>query len=285
MYSLGIIGGGRGGLALLNLVENLPDVELKWVVDIQEHAPAIRRARELGIKTSADFAPLVGDYDLDMVIEVTGSDQVNALLEESKHPGLTVVNALAARMVVDIIDQRESMVKHLHEQAQNLVDSADNLSKNIERNRQNMKHLTREAERMAQTGEELSSTAGEAARAGGDIQNILRIIQDMAKKINIIGLNASIEAARAGDVGRGFAVVAEEIRTLSENSSASVKQISGIIDKMVLLLDTIGRSIKNAGDTARGQASVSGEVLVNLEELSAIAGSLEKMSHELLLYT
>ena len=65
------------------------------------------------------------------------------------------------------------------------------------------------------------------------INNIVSSINEIAEQTNLLSLNASIEAARAGDAGRGFAVVAEEIRKLSDQCLASSTQISVIIEEIV----------------------------------------------------
>lgn len=65
------------------------------------------------------------------------------------------------------------------------------------------------------------------------INDAVSLIQDIAQQTNLLSLNASIEAARAGDSGRGFAVVAEEIRNLSEESSKGAKQIAEIVNQLI----------------------------------------------------
>lgn len=62
-----------------------------------------------------------------------------------------------------------------------------------------------------------------------EIQKITGFIEEIAAKTNLLALNASIEAKRAGDAGRGFAVVAEEIRKLADASNHSTKQITAIL--------------------------------------------------------
>ncbi len=62
-----------------------------------------------------------------------------------------------------------------------------------------------------------------------EIGTISTIINDIANRTNLLALNASIEAARAGDEGKGFVVIAEEIRSLSEKAAKSSKNIADII--------------------------------------------------------
>ncbi|KLI16196.1 hypothetical protein SU46_09495, partial [Brachyspira hyodysenteriae] len=66
--------------------------------------------------------------------------------------------------------------------------------------------------------------------ASAKIKNITKVIEDIAFQTNILALNASVEAARAGDQGRGFAVVASEVRNLAQNSQTSAKDITLLID-------------------------------------------------------
>lgn len=68
--------------------------------------------------------------------------------------------------------------------------------------------------------------------SAANINKAVEIIKGLAAQTNLLSLNASIEAARAGEAGRGFAVVAEEIRNLSEESSASAQEIETIVQEL-----------------------------------------------------
>lgn len=67
----------------------------------------------------------------------------------------------------------------------------------------------------------------------GKVRDIVSVIEQISGQTNLLSLNASIEAARAGDAGRGFAVVADEIRVLSDNTSSELNNIKEIITELV----------------------------------------------------
>jgi len=94
------------------------------------------------------------------------------------------------------------------------------------------------------------------------ITQVSEVIGDIAKKTNLLALNASIEAARAGQHGRGFSVVAEEVQKLSENTARQTEQIRELIEELVSELEPAQRAVRTSRE-------LMGETVTQAEETGA----------------
>ncbi|GMG95544.1 hypothetical protein EN5CB1_03700 [Tepidimicrobium xylanilyticum] len=111
--------------------------------------------------------------------------------------------------------------------------------------------------------------------------NIINMIQNIAKQINLLGLNAAIEASRAGEVGKGFTVVAEEIRKLSGESSNSVKEIENILQEIKESSDEQGRIIDEIQNIVEKQKGIAIVLNNSLQELYSNINLLVEYSKSL----
>jgi methyl-accepting chemotaxis protein len=85
-----------------------------------------------------------------------------------------------------------------------------------------------------------------------EMSNAIAVIARIARQTNMLALNASIEAARAGQHGKGFAVVAEEVRTLAKTSNEAAEQIAALVTGASKKIDTGAVLSKNVETTLVG---------------------------------
>lgn len=110
---------------------------------------------------------------------------------------------------------------------------------------------------------------------------ILEYIRSIADQTKMLGLNAAIEAARAGDAGRGFGVVAEEIRKLSESSKDTATRIR-VLTKSIE--QKINVAIQGSEVTLRAseeQAAATQQMSASIQELSSMLSEMTRIAHEI----
>lgn len=113
-----------------------------------------------------------------------------------------------------------------------------------------------------------------------NVKGIISVIGDISSQTQLLSLNASIEAARAGDAGKGFAVVADSISGLSEDTNQQVDQITNIINTLVDDFDECIKTIDETVEDGNAQKKDLESVIEGFEELiSEISETSEKVEH------
>lgn len=114
----------------------------------------------------------------------------------------------------------------------------------------------------------------------GEINEVVEFIKEIADETRLLGLNASIEAAKAGTAGLGFGVVAEEIRKLSNDSKQTVTKIREFLSN---IRTSVSRTVDMGAGTmmnAEQQAAAIQEVTASIEEINALAETLKSVVEE-----
>lgn len=168
-----------------------------------------------------------------------------------------------------MVEDTNTQVSVLHEAADAIKDSSDTANTTL----QELDSINKKAITSINVIYEQTHTTNESAMK---IKEATTLISSIADETNLLSLNASIEAARAGDAGRGFAVVASQIQKLAEQSNESARQIDEII---YTLLEDSQKAVKTMEDVKAIMEQQSDNVFKAGEVFSQVdAGIIDSIS-------
>lgn len=141
--------------------------------------------------------------------------------------------------------------------------------------------ISEEIQKIINSNSDTSNALNKANKNTKDTNEILKFIQSISSHTNLLGLNAAIEASRAGENGRGFNVVAQEIRKLSKSSSESVKKIDSVLQEVSSSMGLVTDSINKSNSNFEAVSSAIEEITSSIQELSSTAQILEELAKKI----
>jgi methyl-accepting chemotaxis protein len=209
-------------------------------------------------------------------IQVTSTSQdvtksTESLAQMSEMQAVQVSDAIAA----------------INEMATSITQVADNAAQSAEVSDQSKSSAKDGAEAVQHTNvamdairERVQETARAIKRLGEssqEIGNIVQLINDIADRTSILALNASIQAAMAGDAGRGFAVVADEVQRLAERSTNATKQIETLIKNIQGEINEAGTSMEESIERVVQGSQLAQDAHQKLEDIETVSLQLAEL--------
>jgi methyl-accepting chemotaxis protein len=230
------------------------------------------------LKEKSDSLEIISGGDFSRQIKKAGdADALGASMIRMQESLSSVL-----RQIQQAIDQVAQGADQVSMASQDLSQGATEQASSLEEISSSITEINGQASQNAASAAEASSLANEARDSAvsgnrfmeelvqamqqinlgsGEIKKVVKVIDDIAFQINLLALNANVEAARAGKYGRGFAVVANEVRNLANRSAEAVRETETIVDDS---LERISAGDKLVNDTA--------------EQLVRIVGGIEKVA-------
>jgi methyl-accepting chemotaxis protein len=176
-------------------------------------------------------------------------------------------------------------------------------SRQIAESAQRVAHVAEESSAAARAGDQTMGKAHESVsgikrqvdlivthmldlgKKSQQIGGILEIINELAEQTNILAINATIEAAGAGDAGKRFAVVADEIRKLADRVGGSTKEIRTLIEEIQAAVNTTVMATEGGTKAVDAGARQFAEVTTALKQITGLLGTTTEAAREIELST
>ena len=235
----------------------------------------------------------------------SGSTDMKEKTENAVNANEQVATAIGN--VAAEVSQQASAVDQMIENVASLADAGKAVATAVEEALQYMKQLdgnsadmkakmesmSEESAHMDVNVQEISEKIDVTSKGIQEMETILGSIEEIASETNLLALNASIEAARAGDAGRGFAVVADSIKGLSENTSNELENIRKIISTLVenfkecekcieLVVKSNQSSTESTKDVIESFRIINNDVVSTNEKLTVVHETDEKMMKDIM---
>jgi methyl-accepting chemotaxis protein len=224
--------------------------------DAQNRASSAMRRAEL-IRFADDFETAVG--------AIVSNVSASAVQLESAAGVLTRTAETTQSLSSQVAGASEEASSNM----QSVAAATEELSTSVDEIGRRVRESNRIAEAAVLQAQQTDGRIGKLSRAAQQIGDVVKLITAIAEQTNLLALNATIEAARAGEAGRGFAVVASEVKSLASQTAKATDEISSHISGMQGATQESVAAIKEIGGTIAQVSNIASTIASAVEQQSS----------------
>ncbi|WFD11338.1 methyl-accepting chemotaxis protein [Tepidibacter hydrothermalis] len=257
--NIALIGAGTGGKNIIQAINDTDSINISLVIDTNLDAPGIILCKNLGIDYSQSIDDL-NNKNIDLIIEATGNNNVAKLLQEKFSHKHTIIDSTGARLVMTLVNKNIDTLSQLSNHI-SIIRDTSNIVKT------ELSDISSSIDNMHGISDILLNSTQTSIAHIQDTDKIIQYVNKIANQTKILGINATIEAARAGQAGKGFSVVANEVQKLATNSEGFAKEINEILVKITDEIKTISAEVDKLKNLSQIQTDSSNKVQVAVDKL------------------
>ncbi|WP_258239793.1 methyl-accepting chemotaxis protein [Pseudidiomarina homiensis] len=225
--------------------------------------------------------------ELNEGINVLASSSEEILTVTNKVASSTQETATAVSEIATTVEEVKQTANVSGEKSKSVLESTEKTRAEAQQGRQSVDETLGS---MSEIREQMQAVASSIMRLGEQSQAIGEIVAsvgELAEKSNLLGVNASIEAAKAGEAGKGFAIVAQEVKALADQSKDATVQVRNILgeiqrsmNKAVLLSEQSSKAVETGYEQAQASGNVIQMLSERIEENSDMATQIASSSQQ-----
>lgn len=252
----------------------------------------IQRINKANIEKAA-FEKEQSEKLLQTTLEVAGSMTASIEMAVEETVGLNQAIEATQKAMESLVDHTNEEVEAIEAQkastemineyikgvegaVQSIVSEVDSAEANIENSGRDMENLLKQVNISEKSGKLATEKMAGLKEYASQMQDIMKLISNVAEQTSLLALNASIEAARAGDAGRGFAVVASEIANLSSQTNSATVDIDVLIENIVMSIEEVTESMNMLLESSQMQNQYVDNTAASFEKLHSSTQSISE---------
>lgn len=278
-------------LRLTDVVDNIADGNLNVNIPEYHGKDEISRLHHSFQTMLMNLRKMISEVTDSVSVQEQGVDMLGTAIQEATEQIETISVAVeqtaasssaqvsSAQRLLSTVEQSTTVANEISKEAEHAIHMTDTMTNNINDGEGQIRLLVDGMNHISDTGEKTLKIVLNLERQANEINQITKLVGEIADQTHLLALNASIEATHAGEHGHGFAVVAHQIRKLAADSSSAVEQITHLVQEMQTQTHTVVTETDDQVQLIRGETEKGEQTRIMLDDVISSVNEAATVMH------